>query len=397
MKWIRLWSAVAATVGLSAAAQADLGCLSGNNGCGKSCSCASDCQPVCCKPTIQIPCEPTVHTYQRQHAAAKPPCCNTCPAPKSCLFKKKSCNTCAAPVCSAPATCNTCTTAPATCNTCATAPATCSTCNTAPACDTCNTCNSGKKCSLFGSMKNFFGKNNNCCEVKCCNADPCEIAQLIYESQTACYAKQRSKALCKLGKFDCSCNPEIMGAFIYGLNDADERVRRQAADEIGDQLEDHPCCCSPEVIAALTCALGDCDKCVVRQAKEALQECGYDVVQACCEQPACKSGCSKGSCLTKSNCKQSCSTCKQTCCVCKPVCTTTCATGCANGSCGVAPGAAPAPTGTAPAPAPLPADAAPAPGAAPAPAPPADPQTYYVPVRPQQKRNSLAGLLGLAN
>eukprot|EP00913_Durusdinium_trenchii_P028448 g26676.t1 len=47
---------------------------------------------------------------------------------------------------------------------------------------------------------------------------------------------------------------------IYALNDADERVRAEAADEIGDQLRKNPCCCSQNVIAALTAALGDCDK-----------------------------------------------------------------------------------------------------------------------------------------
>jgi len=52
---------------------------------------------------------------------------------------------------------------------------------------------------------------------------------------TACYAKDRKSALDKLGrKYNCCCHPEIMNAFVYGLNDSDERVRREAADEIGD-------------------------------------------------------------------------------------------------------------------------------------------------------------------
>ena len=38
----------------------------------------------------------------------------------------------------------------------------------------------------------------------------------------------------KLGdKFDCVCNPEIMVALVYALNDCDEDVRKEAADEIG--------------------------------------------------------------------------------------------------------------------------------------------------------------------
>jgi hypothetical protein len=72
-----------------------------------------------------------------------------------------------------------------------------------------------------------------------------------------------------------------MSAFIYGLNDADERVRRTAADKIGDQIRQN-CCCCPEVVAALTCALGDCDRSVRRQAEQALRLCGYDIVDGNC-------------------------------------------------------------------------------------------------------------------
>ncbi|MEZ6034781.1 MAG: hypothetical protein R3C17_16935 [Planctomycetaceae bacterium] len=68
--------------------------------------------------------------------------------------------------------------------------------------------------------------------AKCCNDDCCDIAKLIYTSMTACYARQRKAALDTLGRrYDCCCHPEIMNAFVYGLNDTDERVRREAADE----------------------------------------------------------------------------------------------------------------------------------------------------------------------
>lgn len=175
------------------------------------------------------------------------------------------------------------------------------------------------------------------CEVRCCNADPCEVATLIYESQTACKAKDRKKAIHKLGdKFDCICNPEIMTAFIVGLNDCDEDVREKAADEIGDQIRKN-CCCCPEVVAALTCALGDCDKHVVKQAKEALELCGYEVVDGCCNT------CGNTGCTT---------------------------TACGAGACG---------TGYAPA-------AAPAAAPAPAPVPPQDGQA---------RRGGLSQLLGL--
>lgn len=136
-----------------------------------------------------------------------------------------------------------------------------------------------------------------CVETACCPVtDACEIAELIYESQTACYAKDRRRAIQKLGnRYTCVCNPEIMAAFIYALNDADERVRKEAADEIGDQLRKYPCCCSPCVVQALTCALADCDRGVRRQAEEALEACGYEIVDGCCEV-ACDTTCGSGLC-----------------------------------------------------------------------------------------------------
>jgi hypothetical protein len=115
--------------------------------------------------------------------------------------------------------------------------------------------------------------------------EACCIAKLIYQSQTACYAKDRRNAIRQLNKYDCACHPEIMSAFVYALNDADERVRAAAADAIGDQVRRNPCCCSPCAVNALTTALADCDKKVVKLAERALCYCGYDVVEPCCEQP----------------------------------------------------------------------------------------------------------------
>src|SRR5262249_58480436 len=92
---------------------------------------------------------------------------------------------------------------------------------------------------------------DNKCEKQCC-ADPCEVAHWIYESQTACHAKCRRKAIKKLGKYDCVCNPEIMCAFIYGLNDTDERVRKESAVQIRRQTKRNPCCYNYQVVAALT-------------------------------------------------------------------------------------------------------------------------------------------------
>ncbi|MGE3315590.1 MAG: HEAT repeat domain-containing protein [Planctomycetaceae bacterium] len=196
-------------------------------------------------------------------------------------------------------------------------------------------------------------------KVKVCCADPCEIAELIYESQTACYARHRRAAVRKLGQYDCQCNPEILCALTYALNDSDERVRREAADEIGDMLRKNPCCCSAEVTAALTAALGDCDRGVRRQAEQALKVCGYEIVDGCCET----------------------------------ACASNCAPACAAPAC-AAPGAA--------APAPAPAEGG---DAAPAPAPPEDPKAYFPSRlrqqqqtgRPAKQTNRLASLFGMAN
>lgn len=173
---------------------------------------------------------------------------------------------------------------------------------------------------------------------------------------TACHGSERRRALDKLGrKYDCCCHPEIMNAFVYGLNDTDERVRREAADEIGDQVRRNKCCCSPCVVSALTCALADCDRSVRREAEQALRNCGYEIVDGCCD------GCSDAGC---------------------------CSTGCATDACGAAPTAAPAeaqqPT--------------PAAEAAPVAAPPADPQAFFPSRLHKQSssKNGLAGLFGMA-
>ncbi|MCA9082631.1 MAG: HEAT repeat domain-containing protein [Planctomycetaceae bacterium] len=100
---------------------------------------------------------------------------------------------------------------------------------------------------------------------------------------TGCYAADRRRAIHRLGDhFDCCCHPEIMNAFIYALNDADEHVRAKAADEIGDQIRRNRCICGSPVIRALTTALGDCDPSVRRQAEQALKASGYRIEDGCC-------------------------------------------------------------------------------------------------------------------
>ena len=338
-------------------------------------ACDACCEPACdtcCEPACDTCCEPACDT-----------CCEPCcpPKKKCCLLdglfgKAHGCGLCGQKNCCQPA-CDTCC-EPA-CDTCC-----------EPACDACSDpcCPPKKKCflnglfgghgcGLFGKGCSMCSHGNNCgcqdaccesacCETHCCTADPCEIAELIYQSQTACYADDREDAIDSLGDYDCVCNPEILTAMIHALNDADEEVRAEAADEIGDVLRRNPCCCCPELISALTYALGDCDKDVRKQAEEALEACGYAVVDGCCD------------------------TCCNTCGGCD-----TCGTagGCDGGyEAEALPGD-------------LPAEAAPgAGGLAPAPAPPEAPKAYY-PSRtrqhqatgktPARSTNRLANLFGL--
>lgn len=281
MKWIKTLTAVVAILSVNGAAQAGLFNfkLGGHCGAAKSCGCAPTCQPEICKPTIARPCGVSVHTYQRACSTIKPPCCAPACGPQACA--PKACapapKACAVP---APAP-KVCAPAPKACAVPAPAPKVCAVpapkvCGPAP-----KACGPQPGCGP-----------QPCGKMACCDADPCEIATLIYESQTCCYARQRARALRKLGKNSCICNPEIMAAFVYGLNDADEKVRAQAASEICSQLRKHgPCCCSPQVVAALTCALGDCDKRVRRISEKALCLCGYDVVDGACQVACGAQGC----------------------------------------------------------------------------------------------------------
>ncbi len=345
MKWIRMFSAAFALAGMMASTNAG---LHGSGGC-KSCGCAEECQPACCKPTIARPCHTNVYTYQRKCSNIKPPCCDSCCAPQSCC---------------APAGCgNGCGTACG--NGCGIAdPATC--CAPAACGNGCgNGCgNSDPSCCAPAACGDGCGNScgDACGEV--CKDDCCDIARLIYTSMTACYARQRKAALDTLGRrYDCCCHPEIMNAFVYGLNDTDERVRREAADEIGDQVRRNRCCCSPCVVAALTCSLADCDRWVRREATQALRACGYEIVDGCCGG-CCETSCGSSGCGT-SGCGS---------------------TGCTTATPVSAPATAqPQPTPTAP-------------EAVPAPAPPADPQAFF-PSRlhtNQSKKSSLAGLFGMA-
>ena len=321
MKWTLRISTAAALFGMATAAQAQMfGGICSTGGCASEC-CEQPCRPVVCRPH----CGQT-YTYQRRLSDLKPPCCDS-----------DCCEDGCSPTACAPGCTDNCRLIPK------------------------------KHCNLFDKLfsKNSFSKNcfskscgSNCCEDGCdggCTGkmgkcgSPCEVAQLIYEAQTACHGKDRAKAVDKLGDYDTRCHPEVLVALLYSLNDCDERVRAEAADEIGDMIKDGRLCCSPEVVAALSNALGDCDKKVRGQAEEALEACGYDVV----------------------DCDSDCTTCSATNCN-------------VTGGNVVAPAYSPAPA-TNYAPAPVPAKSVEMPATAPAPAPVKKPMGDVAPMPPAKK------------
>lgn len=284
---------------------AGAGLFGAAGGC-KSCGCAEECQPRTCSPTITRPCHVNVFSYQRACANSGTGCCDVfadCCAPAGCHRSPSAAachSSCCAPMgsgpvnssCCAPTCCSPACCAPVGC--CSEGPADCC----APACcaSTCcapEGCGQGAFCCGEGCGSSCCTREGTACYClhrgKCSSRENCrDIAELIYESMTACYAKDRRTAVHRLGDhFDCCCHPEIMNAFIYALNDSDERVRAKAADEIGDQVRRNRCRCGSPVICALTHALADCDRHVRRQAEEALQACGYKIVDGQCRQYCC--------------------------------------------------------------------------------------------------------------
>jgi hypothetical protein len=373
MKSILTFAAVVAMMGVSTDAQAHLiGRQSITCGGEKCCDCAPTFQPIRCKPTIVRPCHRNVYNYQR--TCAKPMCYgDACGNGGCCPVNGGAGNGCltgAGAGCVDPNACvgnngNACVGGAG------------AACVDPNACvgNNGNACvgNNGNGC-LTGAGAGCVDPNacchtngnsclagdDGCCSVGC--KDACKIAELIYESQTACYAKDRAAAIHRLGdKYDCVCHPEIMSAFIYALNDSDERVRSKAADEIGDQIRRNSCCCSQCVVSALCNALADCDRKVRREAEQALRLCGYHIVNGCCKPI------------------------KDTCVAMDPGC-------CHNGN-------ACAPAGCAPAGAPAAIPAAPAAPMEAAPAPPAEPKAYFPGKVSGQisSRRSLSNLFGLVD
>lgn len=366
---------LAAVVVLASFAQvSDAGLFNKYFGCNaaKCCDCTPLCQPDCCQPTIVRPprgCN--TYIYQRSCSNIKRPCCDGCGPAACCPVNSGCCDTgcCDNGCCDAGCCHNGC------CD---------KGCCDAGCCDV-NCCD---ECCDPGCCDDCC--DVGCCDDVCCN-DACHLAELIYESQTACYARQRRRAIRRMGwKYDCVCYPELMCALVYALNDTDERVRAQAANEIGDELRKNPCCCCQKVTSALTCALGDCDWRVRWYAKRALKKCGYKIVDPCyddcCEVACCPTGCCDTGC---------------------------CDSGCTAGHAASAPVAPSEPADLPPgdaapvAPAePQVAPAAPeaAPAAEPMPEAAPEPPSAYFPkfyprhssVVPAPPRKGLAGLLGLA-
>lgn len=312
MKWTNLYSAVLAMSGLMGTAIAGTCAPAslGDHGAGKATGCAPAYQPCASKPTICRPNHRNVCTYQR---SCTKQACGTC-GPNGGLgnggmgnggLGNSGCGTgnggcapravAAATSCAPAASAGSCGTNAST----ACAPKSCGVkglfgklfggCHKggatgcAPAAAGC-AAPAGAGCAPAAVAANDPGcaaPRASCAPApkaeRCCPNNRAEVAQLIHESQTACYAKQRRRALTKLGRLDCACNPEIMHAFAYSLNDCDERVRKEAAEQIHKQTRKNSCCCQAEVVAALTCALADCDRGVRRAAEKALQSCGYEV------------------------------------------------------------------------------------------------------------------------
>ncbi len=267
MKWFSL---LGAALALFAATESTHAALNGFCGGSKSFGCAELCQPERCLPTISRPCMTNIYSYQRKNSFLKASCC----APPSCGDSASCCapvgcgvvcpeNSCCAPVACTGAVENTCC-APTECGQ-----------GSYCASGSLNACSAPVGC---------IGSADGCSAQGCCDAKVCqEIAALIYQSMTECYATARRTAIHRLGdRYDCCDHPEIMSAFIYALNDSDERVRSKAADEIGDQIRRNRCCCGLPVIRALRCALADCDRNVRRQAEEALELSGYAIVNGNC-------------------------------------------------------------------------------------------------------------------
>ncbi|MEZ6128528.1 MAG: HEAT repeat domain-containing protein [Planctomycetaceae bacterium] len=256
MKWISTLTITAAVACLAHSSHAGLFATQGAT---KSCECGEGCQPNGCRPSVARPCTTTIYSYQRKDSNIKPPCCEIAPH-----FMAGSGRAVQQPGCGDVIACRPCRNENGECSSEPAATARHQQCCSASSCGQANRCG-----------------NTGCGNTGCSRGECCEIAQLIYEAMTACYATERRNAIHRLGdRYDCVCHPEIMNAFIYALNDSDERVRSKAADEIGDQVRRNRCILGNPVVRALRQSLADCDRRVRRQAEQALTVSGFDIVDA---------------------------------------------------------------------------------------------------------------------
>lgn len=88
--------------------------------------------------------------------------------------------------------------------------------------------------------------------------DSCQLAKLIYKSQSAPRATQRANAILAIGNsYNCKINPEVFAATIFSLHDATEEVRIAAARVMESGLQKESTCCFSEISKALQKAIND--------------------------------------------------------------------------------------------------------------------------------------------
>lgn len=277
------------------------------------------CSPTCTAPSCCVPCVPPTCLTPGPSCHCPDHCnpvhCSTCAAPSCCAPCAPSCQAPCVPSCQAPCppSCHV------PCDPCCHVPLGCTVpCNPSLCCDACcyPCCPSPDyaRCGRPGLLRFLCGGfpfceieqwrgrppcgNSTCdgscricCEIYC--AEAAEVCELVSISTTSCDAYRRKWALQRLSnRFDCDQYPDVMSALVCALQDCDERVRRTAADEIGDQLRRHPCCCNAYVVCALSNAVYDCDRRVSREAAQALRACeGCNLVTPCCETYCCAPCC----------------------------------------------------------------------------------------------------------
>lgn len=102
-------------------------------------------------------------------------------------------------------------------------------------------------------------------------------------------APQKIKALKYLAEIGCGCYPGVKEALMAALDDCTEKVRYQAAKQIGKAAENNcefcskNCCCDEEMTAKLAqIAYERDDKCCWLEPSERVREAAREAMEACC-------------------------------------------------------------------------------------------------------------------